>query len=142
MILSKHNIDNTSREDLEKFFRELKKQPCGNYEVYICSEKPSRSAAQRRYYFSCIVKILSDHCGFSKWEMNEQIKDHFNPKNIKDINGRWKTVGGSIETESRAKCEQIFDHIRTWALGTLDVVIPLPEKIPNDYYIDVIQDEK
>lgn len=141
MILQKHKLDNSSRSDLEGFYKALKGLPWGNYEVYICAEKPTRSERQRKYYFGVIVHILSEHTGYSKWEMNEQLKDYFNPKNIKDINGRWKTIGGSIEAEKRTKCEEIFERIRQWAFDTLNVVIPLPEKVPNEMYVKLANEE-
>jgi hypothetical protein len=134
-ILQKVLVHNQDRESLKALYDKIKERPEELLEVFICNHKPCRTANQRKYYFGVIVTILAEHTGFSREEMNEELKLKFNKKSVQRPDGSWLVYGGSIENEKVSECERIFEEIRLWAFEYMDLVIPLPTKIKNDELI-------
>jgi hypothetical protein len=134
-ILQKVLVHNQDRESLKALYDKIKAQPEQLLEIFICNHKPCRTANQRKYYFGVIVTILAEHTGFSREEMNEELKLKFNKKGVQRSDGSWLVYGGSIENEKVSECERIFEGIRLWAFEFMDLVIPLPAKIKNEELI-------
>ena len=134
-ILEKVKVHNQDRESLKHLYDKIKARPEELLEVIICNHKPSRTASQRKYYFGVIVSILAEHTGFTKEEMNEELKLMFNKKTVERADGTFLIYGGSIENEKVHVCERIFEEIRHWAFEYMDLVIPLPERITNEQLI-------
>lgn len=141
MILQKHLLDNTERGDLEAFYKSLKALPCGRYEVYICSQKPTRSAAQRKYYFSVLVSRISDFWGYSKDQVNEILKFRFNKREVELPDGTWVKHGASIEREKRGRVEEIYAEIRQWATESMALDLPEPNEVSNAEYVKAANEE-
>lgn len=134
-ILEKVLVHNQDRDSLKRLYDKLKARPEQLLEVIICNHKPARTAPQRKYYFGVIVSLLSEHTGFTREEMNEELKFKFNKKSVQRPDGSWLVYGGSIESEKVGECERIFEEIRQWAFEYMNLVIPLPEKISNEQLI-------
>jgi hypothetical protein len=136
-ILQKVLVHNRDRESLKQLYDKIKARPEELLEIIICNHKPSRTAPQRKYYFGVIVSLLADHTGFTRDEMNEELKFKFNKKSKQRPDGSWLVYGGSIENEKVSECERIFEEIRLWAFEYMNLVIPLPERITNEQLISL-----
>jgi hypothetical protein len=134
-ILQKVLVHNQDRESLKALYDKIKTQPEELLEIFICNHKPSRTTNQRKYYFGVIVSLLAEHTGFTREEMNEELKFKFNKKSVQRPDGSWLVYGGSIENEKVSECERIFEEIRLWAFEYMNLVIPLPTKITNEHLI-------
>jgi hypothetical protein len=134
-ILQKVLVHNQDRESLKDLYDKIKARPEELLEIFICNHKPSRTTNQRKYYFGVIVSLLAEHTGFTREEMNEELKFKFNKKSKQRPDGSWLVYGGSIENEKVSDCERIFEEIRLWAFEYMNLVIPLPTKITNEQLI-------
>lgn len=137
MIRDKTILELKSKESWGELHKRFNKLPPGEYEIYIADKKPTRSARQRKYYYAVLCYLLSEHTGFTKDEMNEALKEKFNPKEFPCIDGPPKIKGASIEAESPARCEEIFEAIRRFFAENMDFQLPLPNEVPDELMITV-----
>jgi hypothetical protein len=106
----------------------------GDVEVMILRRRATRSLAQNRYYFGVIVKLLSDHTGYTTDEMHDVLKAKFLPKRLTfaDGNGEVKdefVIGGSTVRLTKDQFgEEYCEPIKRWA-AELGVIIPDPNEI-------------
>jgi hypothetical protein len=103
-------------------------------EVVITIEprKAARSQPQNRWYWGCIIDLLSEHTGYSPEELHELLKAKFLPKKLAvcDGNGVIRgefVIGGSTTKLNKNDFGEYCERIRQWAAETLDVVIPDPD---------------
>jgi hypothetical protein len=100
-----------------------------------CGYSPSgksRSDQQNKYYWGCVVQILSDELGYTQEEVHEIIKDKFlcvrvplkNPKGL-EIFGWIKKSTTSLDTK---EWEEFMTKIREWASQVLGIWIPEPNE--------------
>jgi len=91
-----------------------------------------RSLKQNGYYFF-LVKLLSDHTGFTKDEMHEILKVSCLSKNV-SFNGKDITIAGSSTDLNTKEFEEYMILVRE--IGTeLKVFMPLPNESKFDYTI-------
>lgn len=106
-----------------------------NYTCSRCGFSPSgnnRSTSQNKYYWGCVVQILSDELGYTPNEIHEIIKDKFlgvrvplkNPKGL-DIFGWIHKSSTSLDTK---EWEELMTKIREWASQVLSIWIPEPNE--------------
>lgn len=100
--------------------------------------KDSRSARQQRYYYGVIVKILKDHFGESKEDMNDILKRKFNPRAVtmfqqteSGVKKETVVVGSSFEDLPTDKVEEKHEEIRIWATQEWGLRIPLPNEVES-----------
>ena len=86
-----------------------------------------RSNEQNKYYWSVILKIISDHTGYSIYEAHELMKLKFNSK-ILHINNDEVTIGCSTAGLTTVEYETFLSHIRQWASQELNCYIPEPNE--------------
>ena len=107
-----------------EFYGDIMKLDKKRISVAIMPEKKAKSTEQRGYYWAVIIKILSDHTGYTKEEMHEAIKHKFlidetlNPPKV-----------GSTEDLSTAETEELYTAIREWSAIDLGLYIPLPNEV-------------
>lgn len=87
-----------------------------------------RSNNQNRYYWGVIVKLLSDHTGFTDEEINEILKHQFLSKQ-KTWNDMVFYIPKSTSSLKTTEMEEYLSKVRRWASETLEVFIP----DPNEY---------
>ncbi len=100
--------------------------------VTIKKAQATRSALQNAYYFGVVVKLLSDHTGFSPLETHEVLKAQHLPRELaaNGENGRLMgdyVIGGSTSKLDKLQFIAYLEAIVTWAAETLNVVIPDPD---------------
>lgn len=104
-----------------------------------CGYEPSgknRSLSQNKYYWGCVVQIISDELGYTKDEVHEIIKHRFLSENriIKGKTGEVHVSLSKSTTELDTKqWEDLMSQIRIWASQTLGIYIMEPnEQINNE----------
>lgn len=100
-------------------------------EVTVKRLRATRSIQQNRWYWGCIIELLSEHTGYSPDEMHEVCKAMFIPKKValQDGNGEIKeelVIGGSSRSLNTLQFGEYCEAIRRWAATELDVNIPDP----------------
>lgn len=83
--------------------------------VTIGKAETTRTMNQNRYYWSCVVRLLSAHCGYSEGEMHRLLKQHFGVTSTKTL---------TLEEFS-----EYVDKVRAWAQTDMDVSIPTPDEV-------------
>lgn len=112
-------------EEWHKYLREL------NGEKVIIELKKfrqTRSVQQNSYYWAVVVKLLSDHTGYDKDEMNDLLKYRFLKESIPG--GGFKI--GSFADLKTLEFEGKMSKIRMWASRDVEVYIPTPRE--SHYY--------
>lgn len=105
-------------------------------EVLITVERAraTRSLAQNAWYWGCILKLLSDHTGYTVDELHEYCKQRFNSKKVAfcDEHGVVKdeeTIGLSTTRLNKITFGEYCEAIRQWAAEDLHVYIPDPNEV-------------
>ena len=103
-------------------------------EVLITIERAraTRSLEQNRYYFGVVLRLLSEHTGYTVDELHEYCKLRFNAKRVSfcDADGVVKDedrIGQSTTKLNRVTFGEYCEAIRQWAAADLGVVIPDPD---------------
>lgn len=96
--------------------------------IEISKKRMTKSDKQRRYYFGCIVKTLSDWNGESKDWWHDFLKWKFLKKRIKNLEGEDVVTVGSTEALDTKECEEYHENIRRWAASEQGVDIQLPNE--------------
>lgn len=120
-----------NRRQLEAAFRRWKD---GEVVITIERKHAIRSREASGYYFSVCLKLLSEHTGYTVYELHEWAKMRFIPKHvaITDRNGEVKddlVIGGTTTHLNRVQFYEFIESIRKFSAEELDVMIPDPD--PN-----------
>ena len=86
------------------------------------TEKTSRSLAQNRYYFGVVVRMVSDHHGYTVVEAHELIKQCFSLKTTTGL--------------SKVEFMQIIELIRDYWNAKFNFYIPLPNEVKELKYYE------
>lgn len=105
-----------------------------------CGYSPSgknRSTPQNKYYWSVVVKILSEETGYTTDEIHEIIKYKFlsERKLFREHKGlqTFAWIAKSTTILDTKEFEELMTKIREWASQVLGIWIPEPnEEIPNE----------
>lgn len=96
---------------------------------YITLHRASRSKSnqQNKYYWGCVIPILSKHLGYSPDEVNSALGFKF----LKFKKGNGLTFIKSVRMSEWEKkpWEEYMEKIRRWAAEYLDCQIPLPNEV-------------
>lgn len=99
----------------------------GNYRVTVLVEKQKRkrSNPQNRWYWGCILQLISQHTGEEPENLHEALKAHFAPK---------KVVGNIVVPSATRYLDTIdfgeyCEKVRRWAAEELSINIPDPEEV-------------
>lgn len=98
-------------------------------------EERMRSLPQQRYYFGVIVKILSEHMGYTILETHEIMKAMFLSE-IKIVTTKAgakevKIVKSTTEITT-IEAEEYYSQIRIWASAELGCWIPEPNEVISE----------
>ena len=94
----------------------------------------TRSAAQNAWYWSQVLKLISEHTGYTVDEVHELMKAKFNAKVMVVTNAAGELVSEDRVGQTTTKLNKLTfgdycEQIRIWAAQELDVYIPDPD--PN-----------
>lgn len=86
--------------------------------------KKDRSNKENRYYWGVVVKLLSNHTGYSSDEMHDALRMLF----LRDTDRKILTIR-STTSLTTVEFEFYLTQIREWASMELDCYIPLPKEV-------------
>lgn len=87
------------------------------------TEKHTRTSRANRFYWSQVIKPISDHTGYEPDELHEYFKKQFNPREIL-IAGESDIVGGSTRTLDKKRFAEYIERIRRFAHIELGITLP------------------
>lgn len=83
--------------------------------VTIAKAETQRTMSQNRYYWSCVVRLLSEHCGYEEGAMHAELKRHFGVE--------------STKTMTLEEFGSYVDRVRIWARTEMGVELPDPSSV-------------
>jgi hypothetical protein len=103
-------------------------------EISVTRLRAARSILQNRYYFGVVVRLLSEHTGYSVDEIHDILKAKFLPKELAVTNSNGTIVdafviGGSTRQLSTTEFADYCARIQQWAAESVGVVIPDPHEV-------------
>ena len=100
------------------------------FTVEIVKSKQVRSLPQNKYYWGVVVKIVSQHTGYTSEETHQELARMFlSYENSGKLFVRSTTKLNTMEFEKYA------ESCREWAKKEMDVYIPLPNEITEEMYM-------
>ena len=127
-MVSKGKLVFNNPDGMERYLLGLDNK---SVEVVIRLPRKDRTNQENRYYFGVVVKLISEHTGFSVDEVHEFLKLKFLSKIIVMAGEDVKIPRSSTEL-STVEWEQWMTEIREWAAMVLGLYIPLPNEIDLD----------
>lgn len=98
--------------------------------IEIQKSKRVRSLNQNKYYWGVVIKIISDHTGYTSDETHQVLASMF----LSYIsNGR--TFVKSTTKLNTFDFEQYLDKCRKWANDEMSAYIPMPNEITEEVYM-------
>jgi hypothetical protein len=104
-------------------------------DIAITAEPWTRKTSnpQFAYYYAVPVKLLADHTGFTKDEMDVVLRNKFlsRPVSVPVKDGEFLMVCKVLSKTAvtTAQFEEFLTEVRNWAIADLGVVIPLPNEV-------------
>jgi hypothetical protein len=111
-------------QDVDKYNDYLKGLEGKDVEVIVRKPEYKRSNKQNKYYWSVIVKILSDELGYEREEMHEVLKYQFLKMHKKGFDFVRST--SSLNT---IEMEKYHEDIRRWSAQEQNIMIPEPNEV-------------
>lgn len=102
------------------------------YVIEIVKAKRIRSLNQNKYYWGVVLKIISMHTGYTADETHQELAKMFL---CYDNNGK-KFVRSTTKLTTW-EFEQYLEKCRVWSKENMDCVVPLPNEITEDIYIEL-----
>ena len=93
-------------------------------EVIVRKPRRKKTDRQRNYYWSAIVKELSDFTGHTPADIHGAMKTMFLSYEDKGV-----VYQRSTEDLTTAEAEDYYESIRVWAMDVLQVYLPLPNEV-------------
>lgn len=122
-------IDFGKKEEKQKLFESLRKLKDVPYWIEIKVDRNKRSGNQNRYYWGVVLKLLSEHTGFTKEEMHETLRRKFLKYNKVLPTGEQVEVMESTTDLDTKEFEIYLDDVKRFSIQELDVYIPDPNEV-------------
>jgi uncharacterized protein YueI len=110
-------------EDYRKYLMSLS----GRVILSVRKERVQRSKPQNDFYWAVVVKILSEHFGYTRDEMHDVLKNKFLQK--KDLKHPDFILTRSTTALSTKEFILYIDTIVQWAAEEFSIVIPPPNDV-------------
>jgi hypothetical protein len=121
-------VDFSKKEKKEKLWKILKTLKEVKYSFEIKQYRATRSNPQNRYYWGCVLNILSQHTGFTPEEMHELLKQKFLPVLKMLPNGEEVKIPGSTAELDTSDFEDYLEKVKQFSIQELDCYIPDPNE--------------
>lgn len=92
-------------------------------EVEIKKLENTRSAQANRYYWACVVKLISEHTGFTPDEVHEVFKKRFLSYK-KKVKGKVYEFTRSTTELKISEFQNYIEQVKEYATRELDVLFP------------------
>lgn len=110
--------------DVQQFNDSLISLEGKDVEVIVRTWKKERSNDQNRYYWGVIIKLLSNHFGYTPEEMHNALKMLF----LKDESRKIPTLRNTSDLTT-VEFENYLAEIKQWAAAFQTIYIPDPNEI-------------
>lgn len=99
----------------------------GNYTLEVRKIKNTRSISQNKYYWGCVVKLLSEKFNLENDKVHEMLKYLFlrSEEWSEDIGVSIVSLKSTTDLKT-TEFEVFLERIRKWALEEYNLEIPLP----------------
>lgn len=110
-----------------QFFAFAKRFAGIDAEIELRKRRTKRSKKQNDYYWSVVVPLIAEECGYSSDQMHQALKVKFLSQ--EDLSRGLMRVGSTTKL-STAEFVEFTDRVVLWAAEYLGVIIPQPEREP------------
>lgn len=120
-------------DNLEPTFKKIESFIKGKddyFTIDIQRSKKIRSLNQSRYYWGVVVKIISNHTGYTSDETHQELAKLF-----LSYTKEKKSFVKSTTKLNTIEFEQYLEKCREWAQYSMGCYIPLPNEITEDMYM-------
>lgn len=120
-------------DNLVPTFRKITEYVKGKDDFFVIEIQKSkrvRSLNQNKYYWGVVVKIVSNHTGYTSEETHQELARMFLAY---DNNG--KRFVKSTAKLNTFDFEQYTEKCRQWAWHEMNVHIPLPNEVTEEVYM-------
>lgn len=101
--------------------------------ISIDKYKKKRSNEQNAYYFGVIIKMISDHTGYTIEEVHELLKESFlGTKEVK-IGDKTTKVPNSTTKLTTSDFMAYIESIQQWSSENLNLYLPSPNEFVKSY---------
>lgn len=114
----------------DRFLEDVKRYNGKSVEITMREYLPNRSNPLNQYYWGVVIKLLSEHTGFDKYETHELMKGLYLKTKV-EMNGK---LYDSIKSTTKINNKQMLiyiEKIKQFASETLEVYIPDPHEAIN-----------
>jgi hypothetical protein len=115
--------------DRERLIQDAKQFEGKSIFIILDEEKQTRSNSQNRYYHGVVLKLISDHTGFTIDETHELMLEMFADKSEKKIGNETYFIKHRSHSMKTDRFEKYLEDIRRFAAIELQVEIPLPNEV-------------
>jgi hypothetical protein len=93
-------------------------------EIILRRRTHRRSLAQNSFYWSCVIPLIAEHCGYEPEEIHSALKERFLRDRANEVNGMVK-----IRSTSSLNTAEFTDYLESCRrlAAELGVVIPDPD---------------
>lgn len=97
--------------------------------VVVDTERQKRSNDQNEYYWGVVLKLISEHTGYTVNELHDIVRYYFLGAEEKTIAGETVKILKSTTKLNTLQFEEYLGRIRDWASTKLNITIPLPNGV-------------
>ena len=107
----------------------IRRFPDGPVIVSLERRHATRSLSQNAFYWSVVVKTISDYTGYTPDETHQALKALHLPKHLAFADGNGEVVGelvigGSTRVLNNVEFGDFISRVRVWAQDVLGLTIP------------------
>jgi len=128
-----------NKENLEEVLERVREYvKSGDYILEIIKTKKGRSLSQNSYFHGVIVVLISERTGYTKDESKYLLKSFF--LSYEKANAKTGEVEKFVRDTSdlsTIEFETFCEDCRLWAWHELDIHIPLPNEVTDEFLIQL-----
>jgi hypothetical protein len=114
-------------------FRKITDYVSGKDDWFVCEvlrSKKTRSLNQNKYYWGVVIKILSQHTGYTPDETHQELARMF----LSYESGSKRFVRSTTKLNTH-DFEQYLEKCRQWSHNEMNAHIPLPNEVTEEMYV-------
>lgn len=127
----KIRMSDAARTEMDRYLSTLKGKLV---EISVKESRRTRSNQQLRWYWGCVLALVSEHTGYTAEELHEYFKARFLPKHVALCDGNGvviddRVIGGSTGKLTTKEMGEYCEAIREFAASELNINIPDPREV-------------
>lgn len=105
---------------------EVKRLDGQDVRVWVTKDTHQRTPKQNRYYWGVVIKMISDHTGYTKEEMHEALKNEYLGRRFIEFGGKEIELSKSTKDIDTKEMSEYTERCRQFAAEFLQLNIPDP----------------